>query len=150
MDSGGGGIEAGYYFQETYAPTSNTVSTINSQFEEDYTNFSGGTSLFLSYAFWTDIKNSFYQTDCLWKNNSASFGAAVDLTSRLTVEHCSTNLTNLFNCIANFTFPKNDVDSANHQLTTSGVMFIVNDSLLPLRVIPGKSFDIFNSNGWWM
>ena len=318
-DSGGGGIEAGYYFQESYAPTNNIVSIINSQFEENYANFGGGTLLFSSYAFRKDINNSFYLTDCLWKNNSASFGAAVDLTSRLTVHNhppqgilpipvftncifkmnkavnigdgksigkgtfistdmsahfrgmtlfdhcngsaihmtsgflifdershvmfsnnngslggaislvgrssiliqdhsrfffinnsavlnggaisyfttdrhsfasfqncfieyigqtseiikrdikflfegntaivgssihastvkhcrshlnCSTDLINLFSCIANFTFPKNNVNSANRQLTTFGVKFIVNDSLLPLRVIPGKSYDI--------
>ena len=315
-DGGGGGLEAGYYFREMHAPIDNTVSIISCHFEENYADFGGGTLLFSSYAFQRDINNSFYLTGCLWKNNSASFGAAVDLISRLTVhsqppqgilpiplftnctfemnkiintdssnsigkgtfistdmsahfkgstifdncngsaihmtsgflefdeysyvtfsnnngslggaidlvgrssilvhdhsrfffinnsavlnggaisyfttdrhsfasfqncfieyvgqisevntrdiefqfegntatvgssihastvEHCHRHYnceTDLFNCIANFSFPMNDVDSASYQLTTSGVKFIVNDSLLPLQVIPGKTFDV--------
>ena len=83
--SGGGGIEAGYFFWESYAPINNTVSIISCHFEENFANFGGGTLLFSSYAFRRDINNSFYFIDCLWKNNSANFGAAVDLTSKLTV-----------------------------------------------------------------
>jgi predicted outer membrane repeat protein len=319
LDSGGGGIEAGYYFQETYAPINNTVSIVSCCFEENYADFGGGTLLFSSYAFRKDINNSFYLIGCLWKKNSAIFGAAVDLTSKLTVHshpphgilpipvftncnfemnrivnidgrrgigkgtfistdmsahfngttlfdnsngsaihmtsgflrfdehsyvtftnnngsiggaiglvgrssvlvqdhsrfffinnsailnggaisyfttdrhsfasfrncfieyigqtsevnerdiefqfegntatvgssihastvaHCSrphstaTDPTNMFNYIANFSFPKNDVDSATYQLTTSGVRFNINYSLLPLQVIPGKTFDL--------
>ena len=84
------------------------------------------------------------------KGNTTTVGSSIHAS---TVEHChrhlncSTDLTNLFNCIANFTFPKNDGNSVNHQLTTSGVKFIVNDSILPLRVIPGKSFDILITMG---
>ena len=318
-DSGGGGLEGGYYFREKHAPIDNTVSIISCHFEENYADFGGGTLLFSSYAFRKDVNNSFYLIDCVWKNNSAIFGAAVDLTSRLTVrshppqgilpipvftnctfemnkvvntddskgigkgtfistdmsarfegstifdncngsaihmtsgflefdeyshvtfsnnngslggaidlvgrssvlvqdhsrfifinnsavlnggaisyfstdrhsfasfrncfieyigqtsdvnkrdiefqfegntatvgssihastvEHCykhyncAIDRTDLFNCIANFSFPENDFDSASYQLTTSGVKFIVNDSLLPLQVIPGKTFDV--------
>ena len=87
IESGGGGIEAGYYFQETYAPTNNSIFIISCDFEQNYANFGGGTLLFSSYAFRTNINNTFYLIDCLWKNNSANFGAAVDLTSKLTVHN---------------------------------------------------------------
>ena len=85
IESGGGGIEAGYYFLESDAPSSNSLFIISCDFEQNYANFGGGTLLFSSYAFRRNVNNSLYLADCLWKNNTANFGAAVDLISKISV-----------------------------------------------------------------
>ena len=85
--SSGGGIEAGYHFLESHAPANNFVSIISCYFEQNFASFGGGTLLFSSYAFRSDINNSFHLSNSVWQNNTANFGAAVDLTSELSVHN---------------------------------------------------------------
>ena len=79
----------------------------------------------------------------LFNQNTAPVGNSIYTT---TVEHCNRHLsctTNLFSCIANFTFESEDGKSINYQLASAGVKFRVNDSHpFPLSVIPGKLFEI--------
>lgn len=129
IDSGGGGIEAGYYFRETHAPTNNTVSIISCDFEQNYANFGGGTLLFSSYAFHKNINNSFTLIDCLWKNNSANFGAAIDLTSKLTVHNHPPQGILPIPVFSNCTFVRNKViinETGNYNILGKGT-FISTD-----------------------
>ena len=80
--NGGGGIDAGFLFfnnRLTLRPVGNEVTFEHCNMTSNIAKYGGGTKLFSTKSIFNRLNNSIIFVKCLWQQNKAQFGSAVEI-----------------------------------------------------------------------
>ena len=79
---GGGGIDVGFLFFGNHlisGSTGNLVTINHCKMTANVAQYGGGTKLFSTRSLYSSLNNSIKFSDCLWEQNKARFGSAVEI-----------------------------------------------------------------------
>ena len=80
LKHGGGGIILGFFYSNDHKPENNSFLISDCTFLRNKANYGGGSRVFSSQSHYlSNLRNLIMFEECLWEGNTATYGAAVDL-----------------------------------------------------------------------
>lgn len=89
-EKGSGGIDVGFLFFGNHLTsdlTGNLVTIDHCNMTANVAEYGGGTKLFSTRSLYRSLNNNVMFTDCLWEQNKARFGSAVEISPHACMHH---------------------------------------------------------------